>query len=451
MRFRLSKYNIGFDSINGEKVIFNIHKRVPVVLNKENEWLISELDSKSEFIEDISDNVEQSLLAAGIICPCDYDEEKEIDIERHKKIEADDILEFTILPTDACNCDCIYCYQHEPYHHMSIEDADKFLLMLKKNIKSYKKLVINWFGGEPLLEKKIIEYIMSRVDTICKESKVSYVGRMTTNGCLLDVDTFNTFLRCHILYYQITIDGTKEIHNKQRPLKNAGDAYGTIINNLKQIKENVKSKAFEIMIRTNVSNEIMKNMKDIIDQYEEIFGNDKRFYWSWEPVQDWGGEKIEENRSVVINEYDEYFRLMDYALTKDINFSVELLGNGEEWVCLACKKHGFVLNHNDQVHKCTMALYDEEEHVREMNDIGYIDEDGNIKLDSEKANQWSADNRKITCKDCKYYPLCKGIQCPYAVTFKNVQECHAGKIVFLKRLIEKQVEMEIKNGEGIVL
>lgn len=450
MQYKLSKYNICFDSVSGKKVIFNLHKRVPVVLSEENERLIMQVNSEAMYI-DVVGKVAEVLLVAGVIVPLEYDEESKIEEERQKKMEADDVLEFTVLPTDACNCDCIYCYQHEPYHRMSEEVADKFINMIKKNIHKYRKLVINWFGGEPLLEKKNIEYIMCEIDKVCKQAGVPYVGRMTTNGCLLDIDTFNTFLKYHILYYQITIDGTKELHNKQRPLKNGKDAYSTIIKNLVEIKETVKSRAFEIMIRTNISNELICNMKEIIDEFEVVFGEDKRFYWSWEPVQDWGGEKIEENQNAVMKKFEEYFDMMDYALQKKINLSVELIGNGEEWICLACKKHGFVFNCNGELQKCTMALYDKEQYVREMNNIGCIKADGSIKIDYEKAKKWSGDYRKGKCKKCKYYPLCNGVQCPYAVGFKDVDSCHAGKIDFFKVLIEKQIEMKIKNEEGIVL
>ena len=450
MQYKLSKYNISFDSMSGKKVIFNLHKRVPIVLNKKNEWLIRQVNSDAMYI-DVIGEIAEILLAAGVILPFEYDEESKIEEERREKIETDDILEFTIIPTDACNCDCIYCYQHEPYHHMSKEVVDKFINMIRKNIHKYRKLVINWFGGEPLIEKKNIEYIMCEIDKICKQARVPYVGRMTTNGCLLDIDTFNIFLKYHILYYQITVDGTKELHNMQRPLKNGKDAYGAIIQNLVKIKENVKSKAFEIMIRTNISNEIIDNMKEIIDEFEVVFGEDKRFYWSWEPVQDWGGDKIEENQSAVMKKFEEYFNMMDYALQKRINLSVELLGNGEEWICLACKKNGFVFNYNGQIQKCTMALYDKEQQVREMNNVGYVELDGSIKLDHDKTKKWSGDYRKGKCMECKYYPLCNGVQCPYAVTFKGVDSCHAGKIDFFKILIEKQIEMEIKNGEEMVL
>ncbi len=98
-----------------------------------------------------------------------------------------------------------------------------------------------------------------------------------------------------------------------------------------------------------------------------------------------------------------------------------------------------------------MALYDKEQYIREMNNIGYIEADGSIKLDYEKAKKWSGDYRKGKCIECKYYPLCNGVQCPYAVGFKGVTNCHAGKMNFFKILIEKQIEMKVKKGEGMVL
>jgi uncharacterized protein len=39
---------------------------------------------------------------------------------------------------------------------------------------------------------------------------------MTTNGYLLNRDLFNKLLNLYIKQYQITIDGTEDIHDKNR-------------------------------------------------------------------------------------------------------------------------------------------------------------------------------------------------------------------------------------------
>ena len=51
MQYKFSKYNICFDSISGKKVIFNLHKRVPVALSGESEWLIMQVNSGAMYID----------------------------------------------------------------------------------------------------------------------------------------------------------------------------------------------------------------------------------------------------------------------------------------------------------------------------------------------------------------------------------------------------------------
>ena len=45
-------------------------------------------------------------------------------------------------------------------------------------------------------------------------------AQITTNGYLLDVETFKKLLKCNIYSYEITLDGFESDHNKNRPLKN---------------------------------------------------------------------------------------------------------------------------------------------------------------------------------------------------------------------------------------
>ena len=52
----------------------------------------------------------------------------------------------------------------------------------KNNIK---KVYINWFGGEPLLEKETLLDLSDFILKIGKINKFTYLGRITTNGYLL--------------------------------------------------------------------------------------------------------------------------------------------------------------------------------------------------------------------------------------------------------------------------
>ncbi|MBP3801509.1 MAG: 4Fe-4S cluster-binding domain-containing protein [Clostridia bacterium] len=65
-----------------------------------------------------------------------------------------------IFTTLGCNANCYYCYENNLRNNkykMSKETADKIISLLIKNNK--KKISIGWFGGEPLYNEEIIDYI----------------------------------------------------------------------------------------------------------------------------------------------------------------------------------------------------------------------------------------------------------------------------------------------------
>ncbi len=444
MDYKLSKFNLVIKDSEQENILYNTYRKVPVKLKADN----SSCRLNEDMIENLSNETIEKLLKVGLIVSKYECETDVINYECNKLQYTDRRLELTILPTDGCNFDCIYCYQSEPYHVICEEVKENLYKYLENNLKYFEYLVIDWFGGEPLLVKEIVVEMTEKILEICKRNKVAFVGRMTTNGSRIDLNTFQTLIKCHILYYQITIDGTEMIHNKQRPLKNGQNSYQIIINNLMAIRDQVKSRLFNILIRINVTKTILDNMDEFLEFYKKEFYYDSRFILSWEPVQDWGGEKIENTKSDMISDFDYYFSAMDHAMKEKFNFSVGYSRNKDEWMCIACKKNGFVLNHNGDVLKCTMGIYDDDEIVRDMNKIGVLDKYGNMNLDEKKISVWMRDNRTASCKVCKYYPLCGGLECPYAVNFKDVDNCY--KINYFKQLIDREVKVQFKkNGEVI--
>ena len=66
-------------------------------------------------------------------------------------------------------------------------------------------MIIEWFGGEPMLE----------YDTI------PYVRLMTTTGSLLYLERLNKLLNYRVYTYQVTLDGMNYTHDKMRLNKNS--------------------------------------------------------------------------------------------------------------------------------------------------------------------------------------------------------------------------------------
>jgi uncharacterized protein len=202
-------------------------------------------------------------------------------------VERNQTLNLTIKPTISCNLDCIYCWQKDESGFMNEGTIENVLKFIDNKVKTVKKLVINWFGGEPMLAYDIIISMMERVGTICRNNHIPYLGLMSTNGTLLTSEKMNVLLKHHIYSFQVTLDGTKELHDRCRPAKNPViSSYDLITKNLINIRDAVKQKYLEIIVRVNVTKDFLKNKEDFIRFYKANFLCDKRFSLLLEDVTD---------------------------------------------------------------------------------------------------------------------------------------------------------------------
>lgn len=85
--------------------------------------------------------------------------------------------------TSSCNLRCEYCYERNgrPDKSMTKEEIDENLKWMNENLADDSHIVI--FGGEPLLEIDLIEYIVNELLTTYKHRRFSI--SMDTNGILL--------------------------------------------------------------------------------------------------------------------------------------------------------------------------------------------------------------------------------------------------------------------------
>lgn len=348
-------------------------------------------------------------------------------------------LKVTIIPTELCNFRCVYCYENHNMGSMTETEENGVIKFFKRNIRKYERVNVEWFGGEPLLERDKVIKIANSIKQLGRENGVSVIASMTTNGYLLDHETFSELLKANVLYYQITLDGIAAIHDKMRPLVNGKGTFEKIYNNLKELRK-TKNNMFKIAIRVNLSKSTVPYLNEFLDMLNKDFGDDPRFTIILETVKDWGGnneckasddlldgiDKIKDNKSV----------LQSYI---DINESI----SGR--ICHSLMKNGFAINYNGSVLKCAKAQYENDE-IRNENIIGSIDDRGVLKISKPKETKWITPdlrNPKDNCDDCWAKPTCFMSICPLAKIKQVDQKCIFDEI---GSNIDDVIEVLIKNG-----
>lgn len=410
MSYKPSSYVLKTQNNDGEMILKNTLTQSILKVRADDIDIVEKiLETPNAFDE--SNSIFSELYKRGFIVNDYVDEAQIVDFLFNDAVYGNNVLELTIIPTNACNFDCVYCYQSEPYYYMSDETVNRIILFIKKHLHEYSGILISWFGGEPLLAKKIVGDMMNKIRAICLEEKKPFYSNMTTNGYEMDAKTFRELVVNHVRYFQITLDGPEKIHNIQRPHKTNSDSFERIVNNLLEIKNKFSRFSYKIAIRVNVSANMRPYINDFVDWLYNNFGNDNHFVIVWEFVRDWGGEKIEKNRDLIF-EHKTSNHWLDVLSNKGfaINMGFEQTDLTVS-LCIASKKNGFVINHDGQIYKCAMVVEDSE--LRSVNNIGFISSSGDLDLDKGKMVKWIGRNEiDKKCTVCHHYPECMGISCP---------------------------------------
>ncbi len=123
---------------------------------------------------------------------------------------------------------------------MNFETADNIILWCRNYLDNNKckKFRVIWYGGEPLLNKKVIQYILPQLHQLSQEKFVTFDNQIVTNGVLLYQETAAFLSQYNLSRVQITLDGTKEIHDQRRTKKNGEGTFNQIFQNILSILSN---------------------------------------------------------------------------------------------------------------------------------------------------------------------------------------------------------------------
>ena len=171
----------------------------------------------------------------------------------------------------ACNARCFYCFEQgaEP-KTMTDETADAVFDYIMRT-KHEKDITLQWFGGEPLCNTKVIDRICKKL----RESGVRFVSQMLTNGLLfteeLAEEAKNTW---NLKWCQITLDGMAEEYKRRKNYKgNVENPFQIVMDNVRRLLE----KDIQVTIRMNMD---LNNVEDItkLEKFlKDRFGKYKNF------------------------------------------------------------------------------------------------------------------------------------------------------------------------------
>lgn len=304
------------------------------------------------------------------------------------------IKTFIILPTTDCNARCFYCYELGRSRKWMTEKTAKDVIDYIIRRKADCEIKIHWFGGEPLYNAKIIDFISEEL----KNKGVQFYSHMISNGYLFDAEMIARAKELWKLKkIQITIDGTEKVYNRVKAYiyKDCDNPFKRVINNIEQLLKN----DINVQIRLNMD---MHNIDDLFELSEyllEKFRGNKNLFIYPHLLYDCG-------KKIVNNRNDDYLNTKFYELKNllDKNDSRE-----PKYVpivrfknhCMADTDTSIMILPEGEIGKC--------EHCTDDNFIGSIYDE---KIDITKLNYFKRMSAPLEkCDDCEMRPACVLLEC----------------------------------------
>lgn len=153
------------------------------------------------------------------------------------------VEKITLQLTQNCNLRCKYCIYSETINtfqrshsnkRMSWETAKRSIDFLWEHSVDSAKVNVGLYGGEPLLEFPLMQQIITYAKKKFDGKEISF--SITTNGTLLN-DEIIEFLAREDVMLLISLDGPKEIHDKNRRFANGQGSFDTVVKNVKRLAE----------------------------------------------------------------------------------------------------------------------------------------------------------------------------------------------------------------------
>lgn len=174
--------------------------------------------------------------------------------------------------TQSCNLRCEYCIysennasRHGRQHRDAVMSYDKAVQIINFFMEhSRNKVIIGFYGGEPLLAFDLIKKIVQYIHSTFPERKVEY--SITTNGTLLNNEIIEFFIR-EKFQMTLSIDGPKEIHDKNRHFQSGRGSFDFIVQKLTKLEQTFP-KFFE-----NVTTNTVINPEYNVNNYIDFFND----------------------------------------------------------------------------------------------------------------------------------------------------------------------------------
>jgi len=420
-----------FEEKPGHFLLFSTRKASKILITKDTYNAIEE--------GTLSPSDEKLLLKLGMIIP-DREEERRAVFGFFDQVnEVNPGLSLMVALNLDCNFSCVYCYEGEMKGnlYMSDETADLLIDFIKDHFPEKKNtLLIDFYGGEPLLSIELIEYISRAVKSFAERRGASYSFTLVTNGSLFTRKIAQELVPLGLQGVKITLDGPAEVHNRYRPFKSGAGSFDTIIRNIKETCDLVK-----VGIGGNFEKATYEKFPLLLDYLaSEGLTPDRIGMVKFDPVMKTPDENLSlpgyRGGCMSVNE--------PWISDASAQLREEILKRGYATLplmpitCMVEMTDSYVVNFDGVIYKCPGFI------GQKGFEAGNLQTGVKDYTDSYKLGIWKNEE----CAGCEYLPLCLG-GCRYMTFLRDGRidrvDCQKPYLdASLERLIKQDIRYKLK-------
>ncbi len=417
-------------SVWNDKIVVNENELVIFNTFSQNAILIDASEMKEP--AELDEPCRKTLFQLGILVVSDKDEKADWETEFFKGKEDMSYIDLTILLTEDCQMQCVYCFEGtKSKNKISLSTINDILLFLKSQRRTCKKLRVTWFGGEPLLAYGRLREMSIALMNFCKAYDIEYSADITTNGFALNRQRCEELISyLNVKRYIITVDGPENIHEQRRPLLSRKPSFPVIWRNMETLVE----MGAWVMLRMTIDENNVSHIPALLDQIADSklnrhigLGFCRTVDYNYTP------DEISESLYSEAEFAEVEWRLIQYAHQLGLwkyHFPHAAPSGG----CL--RKGDIVVGVNGEIYKCLDTVGntqwitghigvqgDETEYIPEWYDLWH---------------EWSPLKNDI-CKECVLVPLCNG-GCPHNALFTDKKHGTLSSCPDWKANYQKQIK-----------
>ena len=393
---KISRYNHFHSLEDGSVGAINLFTNATLALPPD-AWRRAQLLLKNPDIADLDPDLHALFRSTGFIVDEDFDELSAL--EEIFKISKGGARQFSlgIITSLQCNFRCPYCYQDHQDSRMSSAVQDSIVKYLERTLPGKSAFHIAWWGGEPLLEAKLIDSFGHRIMTLCESLGVRYSSSIISNCYLLTPANISVLNRANLNHLQVTLDGPETFHNQRRYLINGKGTYRKIMNGLRNLTQALPT--LGITVRVNVSRGItdIEPWHQLFDDLEPLKKHVALHFTPVAPAGNFVQLCMPKHR------FDDFYRkITELAQAREFAITSGRKQPGTVY-CGAIPVSNWLIHPRGYITKCTARMDSPE------GSLGKLLPDGTVELNDEAPLWLGFTPFEIEeCRNCEVLPTCMG-------------------------------------------